>query len=215
MAGAETRTNPCTMAASAAAARTMRTLQALTELPAGARPLEFVRRKRDRAEGGEPAALRAAAKAAKSDAPTAALVMPAVNFSLGQVAQAAGSAYVEVGRAKLMCTVHGPRPDARAAHFSESGRLVCQVQFAPFSGLSEAQVERHSRELPLLIHPALEAAVQLKRFPKSLVEVHVMVLEQDGDVSGPAITGTSRTPLVRRWRCAPWGNVQPRRRCSC
>jgi hypothetical protein len=175
---------------SAAALRTLRTLQELTELPQGARPLDFVRRtKRDRAEeSDEPAASRAAGKGAKGD--PAAHVMPAVHISLGQVAQAAGSAYIEVGRAKLLCTVHGPRPDSRAAHFSEAGRLVCQLQFAAFSGMCEAKVERLSRELPLVIHPALEAAVQLKRFPKSLVEVHVLVLEQDGDVCGPAITGT-------------------------
>ena len=56
-----------------------------------------------------------------------------------------------------------------------------------------ADVERMSRELPLIIHPALEAAVQLDRFPKSLLEVHILVLEQDGDVCGPAITGTMLT----------------------
>ena len=163
----------------ASAARAHRAAQQLTELPAGARPLDFVRRKRDRDE-------EHADERAPGDH-----VLRSVRIALGQVAQASGSAYVEIGRAKLLCTVSGPLPDARAAHFSETGRLVCQVHFSAFSGLADATIEQQSRELPLIIHPAVEAAVQLQRFPKSLLEVHVQVLEQDGDMSGPAIMGAS------------------------
>lgn len=182
-----------TMAATVA--RAHRTFKELTELHAGARPLDFVRRKRDRADDGQAAA--GSGKTGKKGASggahaNAANALRAVHISLGEVAQAAGSAYIEVGKAKLLCTVHGPRPDARAAHFSEQGRLVCQVKFAAFSGVPEDEVERCSRELPLVIHPALEAAVQLSRFPKSLLEVHVLVLEQDGDMCSPAITGKKR-----------------------
>jgi len=172
-----------------ATARAHRTLKELTELHAGARPLEFVRLKRDRAdEGGSSQTGKNLKKGGAAQA-SPANTLRAVHISLGEVAQAAGSAYIEVGHAKLLCTVHGPRPDARAAHFSDQGRLVCQVKFAAFSGVSEDEVEKLSRELPMVIHPALEAAVQLSRFPKSLLEVHVLVLEEDGDVSSTAITG--------------------------
>jgi len=172
-----------------ATARAHRTLKELTELHAGARPLEFVRRKRDRADevGSSQTGKNLKKGGAAQSIPSNTL--RAVHISLGEVAQAAGSAYIEVGYAKLLCTVHGPRPDARAAHFSDQGRLVCQVKFAAFSGVSEDEVEKLSRELPMVIHPALEAAVQLSRFPKSLLEVHVLVLEEDGDVSSTAITG--------------------------
>mmetsp|Transcript_43197 Transcript_43197/g.63521 ORF Transcript_43197/g.63521 Transcript_43197/m.63521 type:complete len:276 (+) Transcript_43197:1-828(+) len=174
-----------------ATARAHRTLKELTELHAGARPLEFVRLKRDRAdEGGSSQTGKNLKKGGAAQA-SPANTLRAVHISLGEVAQAAGSAYIEVGHAKLLCTVHGPRPDARAAHFSDQGRLVCQVKFAAFSGVSEDEVEKLSRELPMVIHPALEAAVQLSRFPKSLLEVHVLVLEEDGDVSSTAITGAS------------------------
>jgi ribonuclease PH len=153
-------------------------------MPAGASALDFVRTKRQRADGGDGDGRRRQANELRG-----------VHISVGAVAQAAGSASIEVGRAKLLCTVHGPRPDAQAAHFSESGRLQCQVQFAAFSGVSEDEIELLSRELPLVIHPALEAAVQLNRFPKSLLEVHILVLELDGDICGPAITGLQRLSL--------------------
>ena len=147
-------------------------LQSLTELPAGARPLEFVRRKRDREAGDRTANDKGGAHNKPAN------TLRQVKISLGQVAQATGSAYIEVGRTKLLCTVHGPRPDARAQHLSELGRVVCQVKFAAFSGVAETEIERISREIPLVIHPALEAAVITNRFPKAVLDVHVLVLEQ-------------------------------------
>ena len=168
-----------------------KTFRALTALPAGASALDFVRSsKRQCTDGGDGDGRRRQANELRG-----------LQISIGAGAQAAGSASIEVGRAKLLCTVHGPRPDAQAAHFSESGRLLCQVKFAAFSGVSEDEIERLSRELPLVIHPALEAAVQLTRFPKSLVEVHVLVLEFDGDICGPAITGPSEYPFSVFNRC--------------
>lgn len=179
----------------AASSRTHRTLQALTELPPGAKALDFVRSKRPRVDAG--GAVSGGADEQGSGEKEPSNELRAVRISVGQVAQAAGSATVEMGRAKLQCAVNGPRPDAQAEHFSESGRLLCHVKFAAFSGVSEDEVERHSRELELIIHPALEAAVQLNRFPKSVVEVHVLVLEREGDICGPAITGAPRAVVAK------------------
>lgn len=112
-----------------------------------------------------------------------------VFMSLGTVAKAAGSAYIEVGGSKLLCSVYGPRPDPKADYVSETGRLSCNVKVAPFAGVEvPAELEK---ELPLLVKPALEPAVVLSRFPKSVVEIHILVLEQEGDVVSAAITCAS------------------------
>ena len=47
------------------------------------------------------------------------------------------------------------------------------------------------KEFPLLIGPALETAVILTRYPKSVIEVFVLVLQVEGDVSSMAITCAS------------------------
>ena len=39
---------------------------------------------------------------------------------LGTVSEAAGSCYMECGKSKVLCSVYGPRPDPRAAHFSNT-----------------------------------------------------------------------------------------------
>lgn len=60
----------------------------------------------------------------------------------GTVEKAAGSALLEAGRSKVMCAVYGPRPDSRAAHFNDTGRVHCNVRFAPFCGLSSSVIEK-------------------------------------------------------------------------
>jgi exosome complex component MTR3 len=109
----------------------------------------------------------------------------------GAVSEAVGSCYLEAGRSKVLCSIYGPRPDAKAAHFSETGRLECIVKLSAFCGIPAAEQEQREKELPLQLRPALEAALQLTRFPKSVVDVCVLVLEQDGDISSPAITCAS------------------------
>lgn len=50
----------------------------------------------------------------------------------GVVTQAVGSAYIEVGKTKILCSVYGPR-QSRNVQFSEQGRLWCDFKFAPFA----------------------------------------------------------------------------------
>lgn len=53
---------------------------------------------------------------------------------LGVVSGAAGSAYVEMGRTRVVCAVYGPRNDTRARReFSKEGQLVCDFKYAPFA----------------------------------------------------------------------------------
>jgi exosome complex component MTR3 len=47
------------------------------------------------------------------------------------------------------------------------------------------------KDLALLIGPALETAVLLTRYPKSVIEIFLLVLEVEGDISSMAITCSS------------------------
>jgi len=117
-----------------------------------------------------------------------------IRTSLGSVSQAAGSSYAEFGACKILCSVYGPKPDSKSIHFSHLGRVACSVQFAPNasgSGVDRELQEQREKELPLVIRPALEAAVHAAKFPKSVVEVNILVLEEEGDVIGPCISCAS------------------------
>ncbi|KAJ1490167.1 ribosomal protein S5 domain 2-like protein [Baffinella frigidus] len=98
-------------------------------------------------------------------------------MSVGTVAQAPGSAYLEVGNVKVLCSVHGPRSDAASAAFSNTGRLSCS-----------SAIEAAELQVQQALRPALEAAVVLEKYPKSVVDVHILVLEEDGDVVAACIT---------------------------
>ena len=65
------------------------------------------------------------------------------------VEKASGSALLEAGRSKVMCAVYGPRPDSRAAHFNDTGRIHCNVRFAPFCGISPSVTEKLEVNLTL------------------------------------------------------------------
>lgn len=55
-------------------------------------------------------------------------------MKLGVVSGAAGSAYVEFNRTRVVCSVYGPRNDTRSRReFSNEGQLVCDVKYAPFA----------------------------------------------------------------------------------
>jgi ribonuclease PH len=139
---------------------------------AGAR-LTRVRARRTKTDGAEE-------KDAKSLRP--------VYISMGTVAQAPGSAYIEVGNCKILCSVHGPRPDAASAPFSTTGRIACTVNFADFAGVAESEIEREEAQVQMAVRPALECAVLLEKYPKSVLDVQLLVLEAAGDVEAPCIT---------------------------
>eukprot|EP00727_Mastigamoeba_balamuthi_P005045 m51a1_g14539 putative 3 exoribonuclease domain 1 domain containing protein (255) ;mRNA; r:953739-955243 len=133
----------------------------------------------------------------------------------GVTTQAAGSAYVELGSTKVVCSVHGPRQKARM-QFSEEGRVSCELRFAAFASPSAApwaaqgqqqQQQQHAmhaqwervrqrtqreeveRELAAVVAQSIEAALRLHTFPKSVVDLNVLVLQDDGGVLGAACAG--------------------------
>ena len=57
----------------------------------------------------------------------------AIRMQTGVVKHASGSAHVEIGRTKVVCSVFGPRATTDGSQYSDQGGLVCDVKFAPFA----------------------------------------------------------------------------------
>lgn len=100
------------------------------------------------------------------------------------VSQSTGSAACELGNTKVICSIHGPRPRRQGGRgeFSDKGTLDVYATYAPFSRRfpdSDAQ-EKAGRELSRYLETCLGSSVQLSRFPKSALEIHLVVLEDDG-----------------------------------
>jgi exosome complex component MTR3 len=113
--------------------------------------------------------------------------MRPIALRLNHAPAASGSAYLELGATKVAAAVYGPRENTRAAGESvaQQGVLEVHAQFAPFAsrrlrGLAPSVVMEEERRLAGALRAALLPAVLLERFPRCVVEVHLLVLEADG-----------------------------------
>ena len=128
-----------------------------------------------------------------------------------------GSALVELGHTKVLCSVHGPRPATSSTlstgrEFHSSGVLNCELRYAPTFGMrpetkvltaatnldgynasssggtstSAQEVELSSR-----LHDAISPTVPLDLLMKSVVDVFVMVLQDDGSVFAASVIAAS------------------------
>ncbi|XP_020827425.1 exosome complex component MTR3-like [Phascolarctos cinereus] len=112
----------------------------------------------------------------------------------GHLSQATGSAYLESGDTKLVVSVQGPR-QAKCGEppIGLEGRLVCDFRRAPFStpGPRRSPSNSNEKELSLALQEALVPAVQLQRYPRILLEVSLLVLQDGGSALGAGITAAS------------------------
>lgn len=108
----------------------------------------------------------------------------------GLVANAAGSAFVEQGRTKVIATVYGPRELPRE---TASGLLTVDVRFAPFSqrGLKPQDNEKRVVLYTSLLKGALSSVICLEKYGTSALDVSLLVLEDHGCVLTAALGAAS------------------------
>ncbi|XP_077145038.1 exosome complex component MTR3 [Ranitomeya variabilis] len=111
----------------------------------------------------------------------------AVFVRAGLLSQAAGSAYIEVGGTKVLCSVSGPREWGGG---EGRGRLLCELRWAPFSRAG-AWYSAAARPAALLLQESLEAAVRLERFPRAELALWALVLEDRGSALPAAVSCAS------------------------
>uniref|UniRef100_A0A4X2LBP5 Exoribonuclease phosphorolytic domain-containing protein n=1 Tax=Vombatus ursinus TaxID=29139 RepID=A0A4X2LBP5_VOMUR len=118
-----------------------------------------------------------------------------VYVKVGYLSQATGSAYFESGATKIVASVSGPRQaEGGEPPIGLEGRLVCHFRRAPFSAPGPRRSPsggREEKELSLALQEALVPAVQLQRYPRALLEVSVLVLEDGGSTLAAGITAAS------------------------
>ncbi|SCZ90298.1 BZ3500_MvSof-1268-A1-R1_Chr9g10782 [Microbotryum saponariae] len=129
----------------------------------------------------------------------------------GLVSDASGSVYIETGRTKVICAVHGPKPTAPSVAFSPRARLSVEVKFAPFSSgvrrfapgkvrtelVNAEQIilstraninnplslaqDTESLTLSSAVHQAILPSLLLETLPKSQIDLFLTILESDGN----------------------------------
>jgi len=101
----------------------------------------------------------------------------------GVLPNADGSAYIEMGRNKILAGVFGPR-EMHPKRLSKPNKAVlrCRYHMAPFSvnPRRSPAPSRRDREIGMVMADALEPALFLERYPRSVIDVYVEILEADG-----------------------------------
>ncbi len=117
-----------------------------------------------------------------------------VKLQVGVISNADGSAYIEQGKNRILAGVYGPR-EVHPKHLALQDRTVlkCRYHMAPFS-VQERKSPAPSRrevELSKVIRDALEPAIFMEYYPRTMIDIFVEVLQADGGTRCAAITAAA------------------------
>lgn len=117
-----------------------------------------------------------------------------ISLKVGILKNADGSAYIEFGKNKILAGVFGPR-DVHPKHMADAdkGILRCRYHMSPFSVTERKNPAPSRREIEIskVIKEALQPAVILKDFPRTVVDVFIEVLQADGGSRCAALDAAS------------------------
>ena len=101
----------------------------------------------------------------------------------GVLPNADGSAYIEMGRNKILVGVFGPR-EMHPRRFAKPNEatLRCRYHMSPFSVSPRRSPapSRRDTEIGMVMSWAIQPAVFLEKYPRSVIDVYAEVLEADG-----------------------------------
>jgi len=117
-----------------------------------------------------------------------------IKIEIGVIKNADGSAYIEFGQNKIAAAVYGPR-EAHPKHLSLPDKAIirCRYHMSPFSTEERKppQPTRREIEISLVLRRAMECAIFLEEYPRSIIDVYIEVLQSDGGSRCASITAVS------------------------
>jgi exosome complex component RRP41 len=106
-----------------------------------------------------------------------------IKIETGVIPNADGSAYIEMGRNKIIAGVYGPR-EMHPKRLSKPNMGVLRVRYhmAPFSvdPRRSPAPSRRDTEISMVMTDALSPALFLERYPRSVIDVFVEIVQADG-----------------------------------
>lgn len=105
-----------------------------------------------------------------------------IRAQVGVVPNADGSALFATGNTVAIATVYGPKELHPANKRKPDRTLIrCEYTMLPFSVSERAKPgpNRRSKEIGMITENALSAVVDLKKFPQSVIDVQILILQAD------------------------------------
>ncbi len=117
-----------------------------------------------------------------------------VKMEVGVVKNADGSARVSTGKTTAVATVYGPR-ELHPKHMQNAEKAVlrCVYMMAPFSTTERVRPgpSRRSNEISLVTKTALEKVVNLKDYPKAVIDVYILIEQANAGSRAAGINAAS------------------------
>ena len=117
-----------------------------------------------------------------------------LRIEVGVLKNADGSAYVELGKNKLVAAVYGPK-EVHPKHLALPDRSIlrCRYHMSPFSTDTRKTPAPSRREIEIskVIRESLESSLLLEDYPRTAIGVYLEVLQSDGGSRGVGITAAS------------------------
>lgn len=117
-----------------------------------------------------------------------------ISMKVGVLKRASGSAYIEWGRNRVLAGVYGPRElHPKFLQNPTRALLRCTYNLAPFSvdDRKRPGPDRRSVEISKVTAEALESVVMVERYPNTVIDVFMEVLQADAGTRCAGLTTAS------------------------
>jgi exosome complex component RRP41 len=117
-----------------------------------------------------------------------------IKIEAGVLKRADGSCYIEWGKNKIYAAVYGPKK-VLPRHLEKDDRAIlrCRYNMAPFSVEERKRPgpDRRAVEIGKVMQGALEPAILVHYYPKSMIEISVEVVQANAGTRCAGITAVS------------------------
>lgn len=117
-----------------------------------------------------------------------------IKIQAGVLKRADGSAYIEMGKNKILSAVYGPR-EVHPRHLQDPLKAIvrCKYNMASFSVSDRKKPgpDRRSVEISKIISEALEHVVFTEQFPRTSIDIFIEVLEANAGTRCAGLTAAS------------------------
>jgi exosome complex component RRP41 len=117
-----------------------------------------------------------------------------IKIEAGVLRRADGSAYVEMGKNKILAAVYGPR-ECHPRHLQDPTRAIVQCNYSMLSFSVDERKrpgpDRRSIEISKIIGEALEHVIFLEQFPRTSIDVYIAVLQANAGTRCAGLTAAS------------------------
>jgi len=115
------------------------------------------------------------------------------HLRLGAVPHATGSAYIQQGQTKIFAAVFGPRQAADRTSATAEGMISVDLHFAPFCSqkFSRDDNDKRAALYSAILQRSIESIILLDRYAKTIFDINLLVIEDDGAALTAAISVAS------------------------